>query len=233
MGFWRKRQQIVCAVLVLCLGVWLAPSSVAQSRPRYTATPRATPTEVPDVCHPDPNAGAAQGVPDSRGVLRLNLVRECNTNGCTIGSMYDASNGQLICRTLELLDRGNMKMVSCIPGNHRYLCELTSSKKFPSAWEVRGGWLDGRTNIKIHGTKSGSATSSNSLGCIVVGSAVNDDNSGLTGTIEAFNQLMWYTGKAKSLLLTVEDETSCPPTPTATPTAVASPTQPSNPHPIG
>lgn len=233
MGILRKQRAMIAAVLAVCTSLCLAAPLTAQSRSRHTPTPSATPTEMPEVCHADPNAGAAQGVPDGRGVLKLKVVRECNSNGCTIGSMYDDSNGQLICRTLELLDRGNMKMISCIPGNHRYICELTSSKKFPSAWEVRGGWLDGRTNIKIHGTQSGSATSSNSLGCIVVGSAVNDDNSGLTGTIEAFNQLMWYTGKAKSLLLIVEDKTSCPPTPTATPTAVASPTQPSNPHPIG
>lgn len=226
MGIWCNRREVVGAVLAACIGVCLASPSAAQTRPQHTPTPSVTPTQIPDVCHADPNAAAAQGVPDSRGVLKLNLVRQCNTNGCTIGSMYDASNGQLICRTLELLDRGNMKMVSCIPGNHRYLCELTSSKKFPSAWEVRGSWLGGRKNIKIHGTKSGTATKNNSLGCIVLGQAANDDNSGLTGTIEATDQFMWYTGKAKTLLLTIEDKTNCPPTPTATPTIAPSPTHP-------
>lgn len=95
-------------------------------------------------------------------MLTINLHRFSNGNLGNVGLMV--LDGRVICHTLELPWKGNMKNVSCIPPG-TYTVEKYVSSRFGRCFSLP--FVSGRSGILIHAGN----TVQDTKGCILVGEA--------------------------------------------------------------
>lgn len=151
--------------------------------------------------------------------LHVTIVRTCCTGSCTFGEL--SIDGDSLCKTLELPDRGNQQSISCIPPGE-YSCERVYSPRFEKyLYEIKN--VNGRTKILIHSGNSPSDTE----GCVLVGMAIDVDKNRISRSREALDKLLKRLNGARKIKITIKDKTVEPtPTPvppTPVPTATAKP----------
>lgn len=133
----------------------------------------------------------------------LSLYRDAEIGDCTIGRMLD-DKGVLICATLEekWVDKDNDgkgdKNVSRIPpGTYKGYHRLSPARGIvvPELKDVPG-----RGNIQIHVGN----TTTDTLGCILVGTATAPGEARISGSKAAFAKLMAYLNR-EDFAITVHD----------------------------
>lgn len=110
----------------------------------------------------------------------VTIARKHMGSDCTSG--YLAVNGSIIAYTLELPFQGNAPLISAIP-NGSYDGFLRYDH--PDRWRIELKNVPGRGNVQIH---TGN-TVADSEGCILVGSALNAELCGVTGSKAAYDAL--------------------------------------------
>jgi hypothetical protein len=110
----------------------------------------------------------------------LTIARKHKTGSCTSG--YLAVNGTIIAYTLELPYLNNKPLLSSIPDG-RYAAILRYDHL--DGWRIELSNVPRRTNIQIH---TGNKTA-DSVGCILVGTALGADLCSISGSKAAYASL--------------------------------------------
>lgn len=113
-------------------------------------------------------------------ILQIEIVRESKTDKCILGSLN--ANGIEICKTLELPRKQNQNDISSIPsGVYKGILRYDHTDQ----WRIELENVVDRTHIQIH---MGNYTS-NTIGCILVGTKTNKNNCSVLDSKTAYWEL--------------------------------------------
>lgn len=130
----------------------------------------------------------------------MRIIRIEQSEAGTFGAL--TVDGEAFCVTLELPDRDNQRLISCIPEG-QYSCQRYRSAKYPDTFQVHG--VPNRSSILFHAGN----TTDDTKGCILLaqyfGKVRNPERRAVLNSGSTFKSFMERVGNIQEFTLTIED----------------------------